>query len=56
MPRKSYKEKLRELRKHEMRRQMALTLRERGYSLAEIGQRLNPQVSRQRVAQILADK
>lgn len=36
----------------EARRSYAMTLKERGYSYAEIGAKLNPPVSRQRAAQM----
>jgi predicted transcriptional regulator len=36
-----------------LRRKKAVALRERGYSLAEIGKMLHPQVSKQAVAKLL---
>ena len=51
MARKPFHERMKD---YELRRQMAVSLKERGYSLAEIGKRLRPQVSRQRVAQMIA--
>lgn len=38
---------------YSLRRKKAVALRERGYSLAEIGKMLHPQVSKQAVAKLL---
>lgn len=51
MARKPFHERMKDF---EVRRQMAVSLKERGYSLAEIGKRLRPPVSRQRVSQMIA--
>lgn len=45
--------KMPKLLHYSLRRKKAVALRERGYSLAEIGKMLHPQVSKQAVAKLL---
>ena len=51
MPSKPYRKRL---QSWYARRHRAATLKKRGYSLAEIGKMLHPQVSKQAVAKLIA--